>query len=419
LAAGETDTGGIDSRRGWFVVASAFGATFIVFGVAYSFGAFFEPMAEEFGSGSGATSAFFGITTFVYFALGLFSGRAVDRFGPRPLLLISAFVMGAGLLLTSQVNSLTMGYLTYGGGVGIGVACAYVPMVATVGAWFERRRALALALAVTGIGLGTLLMAPLAAWLIEEVGWRDTYVIFGIASAAVLVVCALLAAPPPSAGGDAVALPLGQVVRQPPFRWLYLSALLMSVVLFVPFVFLPSFAEERGVGSVAAAALVGIIGAASVIGRLGLGVLGGRLGTVRVYQATFFCLGLSFLIWLVGGGSYSVLVIFAIVMGTAYGGFIALSPAVTAEKFGAVGLGGVIGALYTSAAVGGLLGPPAAGALIDGVGFQATIVVAMVIGFFAFAATLPLSRLERVSVPIKREGATAATDAQGSETGRT
>ncbi len=382
----------VDSARGWLVVVSAFGATFVVFGVAYSFGAFFDPMAEEFGTGSGATSAVFAITTFVYFTLGLVSGRAVDRFGPRPLLLVGAVVMAAGLLLTSRVNNLTLGYVTYGTGVGVGVACAYVPMVATVGAWFERRRALALAVAVTGIGLGTLLMAPLAAWLIDRTGWRDTYVIFGLASAAVLLVSALLAARPPAPAADATTIPLSKAVRMPPFRWLYLSALLLSLALFVPFVFLPPFAEEQGISKVSAAGLVGIIGAASVGGRLGLGILGGALGTVRVYQMTIFCLGLSFFVWLVAGGSYAFLVVFAVLMGTAYGGFISLAPAVAAEKFGPAGLGGLLGALYTSAAVGGLLGPPIAGMIIDSAGYRPTIALAMVMGLLAFAALLPLSR---------------------------
>lgn len=385
-------TAGVDSARGWVVVVAAFLATFMVFGVAYSFGAFFDPMAEEFGTGSGATSAFFAITTAVFMGLGALTGRAADRFGPRPLLIVAAIVMGGGLVLTSQVGSLQMGYLTYGVGVGIGVGCAYVPMVATVGAWFERRRTIALALAVTGIGLGTLLLAPLAAWLIERTGWRDTYVIFGIATAAVLVVCAFLAAPPPVQAAGAPSVPLGAAIRSEPFRWLYLSGFIMTLVLFVPFVFITPYAEEQGIGSVPAAALVGIIGAASIVGRLGLSLTAGKLGIVRVYQATFFCLGLSFLVWLIGGGAYAVLVVFAIFMGTAYGGFIALLPAVMATKFGTVGLGSVLGAMYTAAAVGGLAGPPVAGVMIDKWGYEPTIALSMVLGFLAFATLLPLSR---------------------------
>ena len=55
----------IDSWRGWVVVAAAFFSTFTVFGIAYSFGAFFSSMATEFGAGKGATSLMFSITAFI------------------------------------------------------------------------------------------------------------------------------------------------------------------------------------------------------------------------------------------------------------------------------------------------------------------------------------------------------------------
>ena len=58
--------------------------------------------------------------------------------------------MFTGLMLTSRVDSLGVGYVTYGAGVGIAAACGYVPMVATVGGWFVQQRALAVGLAVAG-----------------------------------------------------------------------------------------------------------------------------------------------------------------------------------------------------------------------------------------------------------------------------
>src|ERR1700704_2328788 len=73
----------LDSGRAWSAVAAAFMAMFTVFGVAYSFGAFFTSMAEEFHAGSGATSAVFSVTAFLYFSMGLVSGAVADRVGPR------------------------------------------------------------------------------------------------------------------------------------------------------------------------------------------------------------------------------------------------------------------------------------------------------------------------------------------------
>ena len=63
------------------MVGAAFAAMFTAFGIAYSFGAFFEPMADEFGSGRGATSVFSSLT---YSGLGAVSGAAVEgQYGSR------------------------------------------------------------------------------------------------------------------------------------------------------------------------------------------------------------------------------------------------------------------------------------------------------------------------------------------------
>ena len=382
---------GIDSWRGWLVVAATFFSTFTVFGIAYSFGAFFSSMAAEFGAGKGATSLMFSITAFLYFSLGLVSGRVADRFGPRPVLAVGAVVMGLGLILTSMVDRLWLGYLTYGVGVGVGVSCGYVPLLAAVGGWFERYRAIASGVAVEGVGLGTLLIARLSAELISSYGWRTTYVIFGLGAPAALALCLLGASRPPVSQGEAEPLRIGEAVRTPAFRWFYISALFMSMALFVPFVFLAPFAEEHGTSKVAAASLIGVIGGGSIIGRLGLAALGDWLGRMRMLRGAFLLLALSFLIWLNAGNSFKMLFVFAIVMGIAYGGYIALSPAVTAEMFGLAGLGGMIGALYTSAGVGGLIGPPLAGMLIDFTkSYTVVIILAMLLSLSAFVCLLPI-----------------------------
>lgn len=374
----------LDSRRAWGDVAVAFMAMFAVFGVAYSFGAFFDPMAEEFGSSQGATSAVFSVTAFAYFLLGSLSGVAVDRHGPRRVLLVGAAAIGMGLVLTSQVQSLWLGYVTYGVGVGIGVACGYVPMVTVVSGWFDVRRGAALGVAVSGIGVGTVTAAPLAASLIERHGWRTTHVIFGIAAATVLTGCALLSRPPPKSvraesSGDRLRI----VIRTRRFHLLYLSMLLLSLALFVPFVFVVSFAEDYGSGSVAAAAPVGLIGAASIVGRLVIGPLADRVGHLAAYRMSYLIIGGSFVLWL-GGTDYWLLVVFAVIFGIGYGGFVALSPAVVADLFGSNGLGGLIGVTYTAAAFGGLGGPPLAGMVIDIASYQWAIAASMVLGLAAW-----------------------------------
>jgi MFS family permease len=366
----------LDTAAGWVVVGAAFLGMFVVYGIVYSFGAFFDSMAADFGTGKGATALMFSITTAGYFGLGVVSGRAADRYGPRPLMIAGAVTLCAGLLATSRVQSIWVGYLTYGVGVGIAVACVYVPMVATVGGWFTRRRTTALGIAVAGIGAGTLVLAPLSERLIDARGWRSAYVVLGIGGAALLLLAAIGARRPP-VDLTQPSVPLGRIVRDRGFVILYVSIVLLSAALFVPFVFIKSYATERGIDDGPAAALVGIIGASSVAGRLGLGALGSRLDATRLMQLSYGTMAASFAIWLVAGDRYLLLLAFAVVMGVAYGGFIALAPAVTAVLFGTVGLGGVLGALYTAAGIGGLVGPPIIGTVIDGTSYAGGILVAM------------------------------------------
>ncbi|MGH1492199.1 MAG: MFS transporter [Acidimicrobiales bacterium] len=380
----------LDSAAGWVVVGATFLATFTVFGVAYSFGSFFGSMADEFDGARSEVALFFSITTFLYFALGVFTGRVADRIGPRPVLLFGAVCLVLGLLITSRVQSLWVGYITYGLGVGIGVACAYVPMVATVGLWFEKRRSAAMGVAVAGIGVGTLVVAPLSERLIDTYGWRQTYVIMAVGSAVLLAIAAVGARRPAATVGATAVRPLMEVIKTSrTFALLYASIAFLAFSLFIPFVFLDDYLDEKNIDG-SAALLVGAIGLSSVLGRLGLGALAAILTPLRLYQGSFLVVSLSYLQWLFLGSSYPALLLFSVVLGVAYGGFIALAPAVAADFFGPVGLGGVLGALYTAAGVGGLIGPPVAGVLIDRFGYPTTLIVAFGLGFAAFLCLLPL-----------------------------
>lgn len=356
--------GGVDSARAWLTVVAAFLSSAVTLGTAYSFGAFFESMSEEFGSASGETAVIFGITTFSFFWLSIATGRLVDRHGPRLVLAIGAAAMFGGLLLTSRVDSLAVGYVTYGAGVGIAAACGYVPMVAVVGGWFVRRRAVAVGLAVAGIGVGTMVLSPLSAALIDRYGWRDTYVIFAFGGAAVLLACMPLADRPP---GDGAPQPsrFRDAWTSPVFRRLHLSAFGLGLALFVPFVFVGQYAKDRDVGSVRAAVLVGVLGGASVLSRVGFGSLVQRFGSFRLYRLCLAIHAVSFCVWLVAGDAYPLLVVFVLVLGVGYGGFVALGPIVISDRMGVAGLGSILGLLYTAPGLGGLIGPPLAGWMID------------------------------------------------------
>ena len=151
---------------GWWVVAAAFAITFLGFGSAYTFSAFLEQLQRDFGASRDSVSLVFSLAGFLYFGLGIVSGPLADRFGSRPLVLIGMILLGLGLALASAAQNLIEVYAAYGLGVGLGMGCAYVPAIGAVQRWFVRRRGFASGLAVAGIGVGTLVMPPLASLLI-------------------------------------------------------------------------------------------------------------------------------------------------------------------------------------------------------------------------------------------------------------
>ena len=384
----------IDSGKAWWVVVAAVFSTLTAFFVTYSFTTFFGAMSEEFDSGDASTSLLFSLTIGFLFILGLPAGKASDRWGPRPVVLFGAAVLVAGLLLTSRVQRLEVGYLTYGLAVGLGVACCYVPVVSQVTGWFEQRRAVALGIAVSGIGVGTTLGPRLSQALIDEVGWRDAYEVLAVCAAAGFLVAAALIKPAP-AMANAETFKLRTLASSKVFRAMYLSGFLMSLGLFVPFLYLKPYAEDNGIGAGDAALLLSVLGIGSLAGRLLLGTFAGRMGLMRLYQMCFIVLAASFVIWLAAGGSWPALAAFAFVLGVAYGGYVALSPAAAAELFGLVGLGSTLGAMYTAGGFGGLLGPPLAGLLQDTTDTYTWSIVAA--GVTAVVGVLVLRRAIRLA----------------------
>jgi len=381
----------LDSPRAWLNVVATFLASAVTLGTVYSFGSFFEEMAEDFGSSKGETAVVFGITTFAFFWLSLITGRLSDRYGPRPVMLAGAVFLFGGLMITSTVNSIGLGYLTYGAGAGTAAACAYIPMVATVGGWFERQRATAVGIAVAGIGVGTLVMNPLSTRLLETYDWRTTFRILAFGGAAILLACTLLMARAPGAAGAAPSR-VREAAQSPVFRRLWAAAMCSGLALFVPFVFLVPYAKDEGISASAAAWLVGLLGGSSVISRIAFGSLSQRYGTFRLFRAGIVMYPLGYVVWLVAGSSYAALVLFVLVLGTGYGCFVAVSPLVLADRFGVVGLGSLMGLFYTTQGLGGLIGPPAAGRIIDATdSYRWPMVIALCLGAASVAVlfTIP------------------------------
>ncbi len=364
---------------GWYVVWGTFAVLLVGFGTAYSFAAFFTPLREEFQATRGQLALVFAITGFLYFGLGSLSGPLADRIGPRRVVLAGVLLIGLGLVAASRARALWQVYCTYSLGVGVGVGLVYVPSVGAVQRWFVRRRGFASGIAVAGIGAGTLVMPPLAAWLIDLTSWRTTYLLLALLTLVVGAGGALLIEHSPARRGQlpdgdlmlpgqtvapVTGLTVRQAVRTRSFALLTLATVATSLGLFIPFAHLAPFARDHGLSDRTGAVLVGLIGVGSSAGRLCVGGLADRFGRRRSLVAAYALMSAMLLWWLLSARA-PALAVFAVGFGIGYGGFVALLPALIADYFGGRSVGGIIGLVYTGAAVGALAGPSLAGVIFD------------------------------------------------------
>jgi len=395
---------GIDSKRSWVVATAAFVAVSVVFGIVRSFGVFFDAMAEEFGSGHGATALVFAVTASLYFLLGSVTGPLADRIGPRPLIAFGALSVAAGLIATAAAQTVWMGYLTFGVGVGVGFACVYVPALSTVAGWFERQRTAAIGTVASGGAVGVLVASPISAALIEAIGFRETYVLFGITAAVVLLACAwaIERAPARRTTTGAPERPFSRraLVREQSFVRLWASGGVVSVALFVPSVFIPSYATEHGAGAMHAALLLGAMGGASMVGRAAIGAITRSGNLVGVYRGAILAMTASLALWLVSDGNVATLWVFVATYGVASGILVAIIPAIVAQMFGSAHAGGIMGLVYTSAVLGSLAGTPLSGALIDATGaFEPSIAFVTVASLLAWVIARPIGSAQPAAQP--------------------
>src|SRR5262245_12421193 len=182
---------------GWVIVGAGMLLTCVGIGSMFSLAVFLQPIATDTGwSRSGISMAatldflFMGAASFVWGALS-------DRFGTRVVVLSGSALLCTGLIAASRATALFEFQLLFGVVIGVAIGSYYAPMMAAATAWLEHRRNLAAALVSAGMGIGSMTISPLAAWLLTSLDWRSAMLTIGAATWALLIPTSLLVRPLP------------------------------------------------------------------------------------------------------------------------------------------------------------------------------------------------------------------------------
>lgn len=387
----------------YLIAAICFSIQAFGIGIYIAFGVFFNPLMAEFGWSRAAIA---GASSTAFFIMGIFGiliGRLNDRFGPRPLLSITAIFMGLGCVLMARLSTLWELYLFYGLIFGIGLSAIDVIALTTVTRWFDLRRGLMTGIVKVGTGAGQLVIPLLASGLILHFGWRWSFIIIGLGATLILALMAQFLRRDPAAMGLAAPIPkeartpattpsldLFQALKTVQLWTICLVFFLMGFCLMIIMLHIVPHARDLGFSPMRAAGVLSTIGAVSMLGRFICGLAIDRRGSKSVMAACFLMLLLG-LIWLQFANQFWMLYLFAAVYGLAHGGlFTTISPLV-AEWFGVRSHGAIFGLVGCFGTTGGAVGPFLAGYLFDLSGsYTATFRIIAAMSMLAWGLLLSL-----------------------------
>src|SRR3989449_3344954 len=360
------------AARRWLIVAALFTVIYGVSTPLAAFGVFLPVFAETFGWSRGAIATALSTNLLLGGLAGFAVGALADRHGPRVMVVVTVVLAGTAFALVSTVNSLWQLYLLVGVLGGIGMSSFYLLGTTTVTRWFGERRGLALALVLVGFNLAYISGGPLAAWLIERVGWRTAYALLGSVCGLITMLAALTvrlprageateprAAATRTAPGAAPSAALAEALGDPRQWYLNVAWLLLGALSLMVSVHIVSFAHDQGISLAGASLALTAYGTGAVSGRGASGLVSDRIGTVTTIRLGYV-LQLLALVVLLGLSSREALFGSLLVLGVGFAATDTMLAKVVPEVFGTRALGAILGVLNLGWRWRAALGPAAA-----------------------------------------------------------
>ena len=369
---------------GWVVVINFLITGTALWGTRLSFGIFFKSLENEFNLARVETSAIFSVYMVLSIIFAIIGGRATDRYGPKIVVLFMGIFTGLSLMFTSQVTSHWQLFLTYSLLLSMGTGTIFIVIMSTVSRWFDKKRGLALGIACSGSGLGIVVVAPFATYLITSLDWRMAYIIMGILVWLAAIPLSLFLRKAPYEIGtlpDGVisnskivrteedniqptGLSLLQTTRTRSFWLIIFIWLLFASNTFTIITHLVPHATDIGFSPGEAAAILSIIGASNILGRVLLGTISDRMGRKSTAIICALLQG-GAMFWLAWSNHLWMLYLFAPIYGFVWGGMATGMAALIGDTFGLSRIGVISGVLDIGFGAGAAIGPALGGLIFD------------------------------------------------------
>lgn len=371
-------------NMGWFVAFSGIGIN-LALGILYTWSIFKSEITRSIESGEvggfnwnmASINDPYAVTCIVFAFAMILAGKVQDRFGPRLTAMIGGVLVSAGFILISQFNSYYVWIVGFGVLVGTGIGFGYSAATPPALKWFPpEKTGLIAGLVVSGFGLASVYIAPLATYLIKIWGLQQSMLFFGVAFTIVVCGLSLLLKNPPEGYVPVSAAKSGsseknvnmdfiktmdmkpsEILRKYEFYLLWITYAFASGVGLMVIGSVAGMAK-RSLGTYAFLA-VAILAIGNAGGRIIAGILSDKIGRTNTiiimlgFQATLMFTAIPVLN--AGSPSAVLLVLLTTFIGFNYGTNLSLFPSITKDLWGLKNFGGNYGILFTAWGVGGFV----------------------------------------------------------------
>ncbi|KAJ6563310.1 MFS general substrate transporter [Mycena vulgaris] len=356
--------------QAWATVAGALLIQFCGFGYTTSFGVYQDFYTRDYltQSSSSAISWIGSVNALLVISSGLLAGRLYDRGHFYPLLYGGCLLLSFSLFMLSlcKPEKYYQIFLAQGLGAGLGAGAVYVPSVAVVSHYFQRRRALAMSIVASGSSLGAVVHPIMLNNTFHHLGFANAVrASAGLVSGLLLIACVIMHPRlPPSAVQFPFWKSLRRFARDNAYIFATVGLSIYTAGFYFPLFYLQLDAVTHGINQTLSFYSLVIMNASSFVGRLAPGFFARKLGVINMVVAASGC-GAVLILSMIALKSIASIVVIGVLYGFSAGVFVTMMApllAVLTEDLGELGLR--MGVSFAFVGIGGLIGPPIDGALL-------------------------------------------------------
>jgi MFS family permease len=330
------------------------------------------PVQAEFGTDRGGASLPYTLTMIGFGIGGIVMGRLADRFGVAVPVVIGAFGLGTGFVAAGMSGSLLQFALAHGLLIGmLGCATTFAPLVADTSLWFNKHRGIAVAICASGNYLAGAVWPPILQYLFDTVGWRQTYIGYGVFCAVSLLMLSffmrkrppVLDAPSPASSSMRQAKSLG-LSSATLMVLLCAAGVGCCVAMSMPQVHIVAYCSELGYGAARGAEMLSVMLGFGIASRLISGWISDHIGGLRTLILGSVLQGIALLLFLPFDGLTSLYIV-AAMFGLFQGGIVPAYALIVREYFDPREAGTRVSIVLTATLVGMALGGWISGVIFD------------------------------------------------------